>query len=550
MQTYEYQMRLTNFLERARLLFPNRIITSREANGDIVKKTYQEEYQRISQLANVLKAFGIKKREAIASFAWNTHRHYELYFAAPCMGVAIHTINLRMSMEDIIYSVEKVEDKLFFIEEDLIPQFEPVAEVLNNTLSDIKGYVILSDKKNIKDLAPTTLSPLYLYEDIIANENTDFDFNEDFDENTIASVFFTGGTTGRPKGVAVTHRHMFLRSLAMTSVEQYSIGQRDTIIHVVPMFHVNGWYFPQTGTLVGANQVYPGPGFTPEIILDLIAQEKVTISGGVPTIWMDCLNQIKAGKKKHDIGSLTRVICGGSALPRNAMEEYNKLGVNFVHAYGSSESPFISSSYLRPELDYLPVDEQWKYKASVGMPFVGTELKVLHDDESEVKWDGKDMGQIVARSPWTITSYYKESVERNAGSFKNGWYYSGDIATVDKYGYINIVDRLKDLIKSGGEWISSIDLENICTAHPDIIEACAIAAKHDRWGERPVLLIIPDENKKESINEEDILHFLSTRVPKWWLPDKIIITSSIARTGVGKMDKKKIRDKYKDVLIS
>ena len=340
---------------------------------------------------------------------------------------------------------------------------------------------------------------------------------------------------------------MFLRSLALTSVEHYAIGQRDTILHIVPLFHINAWYLPQTATLVGAKQIYPGRDITPERILSLIEQEKVSFTGGVPTVWLDCLNLLKSGKRKYDISSLRLVTVGGAAMPRSALEEYDRMGVYFAHAYGSSESPFISAAYLRPELENLSEEEKWKRRASVGFAHPGYEFKVVHEDGTEIKWDGEDRGEVICRSPWTITSYYK-APEQSAETFKDGWYHFGDIATIDEYGYINLVDRVKDVIKSGGEWISSIDIENTCMAHPAVAEACAVGVKHERWTERPVLIVVPQREYQGKLSEKEILDFLSPKLPKWWLPDKVIFVDAIPRTGPGKFDKKVLRQKYSDIL--
>lgn len=544
MNSSEYQMRLTNFILRAKQFFPKKEIVSREADGEIIRNTYLDEYKRICQLANALKSLGLKKGDAVGSFAWNTHRHYELYFAVPCMGATLHTINIRLSDENIIFTIEQVQDKWIFLEEDLIPRFEPIGKALKG----IKGYIVLGKRKNVKDLPKTTLSPVYLYEDLISPMAKEYDFPEDFDENTPASIFYTGGTTGRPKGVVYTHRHIFLRSLALTSVEHYGINQRDTIFHIVPLFHINAWYLPQTATMVGAKQVYPGPGFTPETILTLIEQERVTFTGGVPTVWLDCLNLMKSGKKKANISSLRLVVTGGAAMPRKALEEYDQMGIPFVHAYGSSESPFISASYLRPEVERLPKEEQWKRRASVGWVHPGYEFRVIHEDGSDVQWDGKDRGEVICRSPWTITSYFKEP-EQSKETFRKGWYHFGDIATIDEYGYINLVDRIKDVIKSGGEWISSIDLENTCMAHPAILEACAVGVKHERWTERPVVFVVPRQEYKGKLTEKEILEFLSSKLPKFWLPDKIIFIDAIPRTGPGKFNKRVLREQYSDILL-
>lgn len=544
MEYREYQMRLTNFIERARRFFPEKEIVSREADGEIVRHTYLDEYKRICRLANILKDLGVKRGDVLGSFAWNTHRHYELYFSIPCMGATLHTINIRLSLEDIIYSIDQAEDIWIFIEEGLIPKFEPCARHLKT----VKGYIILSKKKDMKNLPDTVLSPVYLYEDLISGASEEYDFPDDMDENTPASIFYTGGTTGRPKGVVYTHRHMFLRSLALTSVEQFAIGQRDTIINVVPLFHINGWYLPQTATLVGAQQVYPGGAITPEIILQLIEQERVTFSGGVPTVWLDCLNFIKSGKVKYDLSSLRLVVVGGSAMPRKAMEEYNQMGISFAHAYGSSESPFLSTAFLRPEVEDISEEDVWKRKSSVGYAFPGYEFKVVHEDGTEVKWNGKDTGEVICRSPWTINHYYK-APEQSAKTFKNGWYHFGDLATVDKFGYINLVDRVKDIIKSGGEWISSIELENTCMAYHAVSEACAVGVEHERWTERPILFVVPYKEYEGKLREKEILDFLSSRHPKWWLPDRVFFLDAIPRTGPGKFDKKLLRSEYGKVLL-
>ncbi len=544
MTTLEYQMRLTNFLERARRFFPKKEVVSIEADGELVRKTYLEEYRRICQLANALKRLGLKKGDAVGSFAWNTHRHYELYFAVPCMGCMLHTINIRLSNDDMKYTIDAAKDKWIFIEEDLIGKFEPVAK----TLKDVKGYIVLTKKTDIKALATTSLSPLYLYENLIAAEKEEFEFPEDYDENTPASLFFTGGTTGRPKGIIVTHRHMYIRALAETSAEQYGVNQRDAILHVVPLFHINAWYFPQAATLVGAKQVFSGVrSLTPEQILHIIETEKVTLTGGVPTVWMDCLNVIKTGKRKYDLSSLRYIITGGAAMPRSAMEDYDALGVTCVHAFGSSESPFTSTAFIRPEVESLPKEEIWKKRASVGYAFAGLEFKVVREDGTEVEWNGVDRGEAICRGPWTITSYYNNP-EASAETFRDGWYHFGDIVTVDEYGYINIVDRLKDVIKTGGEWVSSIDLENACMAHPKVREACAVGVKHEKWSERPILFVVPVDEHKGNLTENDILEFLKERVPKWWLPDKTIFLDAIPRTGPGKFDKKVLRAEYMDVL--
>jgi len=541
----EYQMRLTNFMERTRKLFPQKELVSIEADGEIVRYTYLDEYRRVCQLANALKDLGTKRGDVVGAFAWNTHRYGELYYAVPCMGATLHTINVRLSDDDIIYMIEEAKDNsLVFIEEDLIPRFEPIAKKLKN----IKGYVILSKKKDIKDLPETSLSPVYLYEDLISQASSEYEFPEDLDENTPATITYTGGTTGRPKGMVFSHRNIFLIALAFTSAEYFGICQKDAILNLPPLFHNNGWYLPHAARLTGAKQVYPGRRVRPEVILSLVEQEKITFSAAVPTTWLDCLKLLKSGEKKYDISSLRLVFVGGAAMPRRAMKEYDQMGVKFAHVYGAAEASLISGAFLRPELENLSEEEKWEKRASVGYFLPCHEFKVVHEDGTEIKWDGKDRGEAIARGPWTMTSYLK-APEQSAETFKDGWYHSGDIVTVDEYGYINVVDRVKDVIKSGGEYISSIDLEGACMEHPAVAEACAIGVEHERWTERPILIIIPHEKYREKINKGDILDFLSSKVPKWWLPDEIIFTDTIPRTGVGKFDKRALREKYSNVLL-
>jgi fatty-acyl-CoA synthase len=521
-------------LERSRRLFPGKPIVSRDAQG-IFQYDYRQFYRRVSKLAHVLKKLGVRTGDRVATLAWNHHQHLEVYFAAPCMGAVLHTVNLRLFPDQIAYIINHAEDKILIVDEDLLPLIESIVAQLKT----VATYVVI---RHGNQKLTSGLQNLFYYEDLLALEPNEFPWPETLDENSVAGLCYTTATTGNPKGVPYTHRGIYLHSLAVGSRDTMNLAEKDTVLPVVPMFHANAWGLPFACTWFGAKQVFPGPRPEAKIIAKLIQQEQVTLAAGVPTIWMAFLDEIE--KRNYDLSSLQQILCGGSAAPAALIEALEKkTGAEFVHAYGMTEAyPMATICRLKSSLKNLPRADQLRYKAKQGLLVQGLEMKVVSESGQEVPWDGKGMGELYLRGPWITDQYYREP-ERTRESIRDGWLCTGDVVTVDPEGYIQVQDRKKDLIKSGGEWISSIDLENALMSHSSIAEAAVIGVPHKKWTERPFACVVlkPSVGK---LDEKEILSFLEKKVPKWWLPDQIIFLESIPKTSVGKFDKKILRERF------
>lgn len=531
-----YPLLLTNMLERARDTFPGKEIVSRDYSG-IVRYNYAEFYKRVCKLANVLEKLGVQKGDRVGTLAWNNHRHLELYFAVPCSGAVLNTLNLRLFVEQLIYVINHAEDKVIFVDEDLIPLLEGIKD----HLSPVKCFVVMTDKA---ELPPTTLSPVYSYEQLLAQASDQYTFPKDMDEETPAAMCYTTATTGNPKGVVYTHRALFLHSMAECMADAMGLTEADVVMPVVPMFHVNAWGIPFSSVWVGATQVFVGSRPDPKILCDLIQNEKVTVTAGVPTIWMGVYAQIT--KENYDFSSLRLLINGGSALPEALLKGYrDKIGLVITHAYGMTETtPLVT--YCRPK-SYMadwPEDKLNKVLLKQGMLVPALEMRIIDDNGNDVPRDGKTMGELVLRGPWITWEYYKDPERSREVITSDGWFRTNDIATVDDEGYIQIADRVKDLIKSGGEWISSVDLENAIMSHPAVAEAAVIAMPHEKWDERPLACVVLKAGEKDKCTEKDILDFLASKVAKWWLPDKVMFIDEIPKTSVGKFDKKVLRRQY------
>ena len=385
--------------------------------------------------------------------------------------------------------------------------------------------------------------PVHSFEDVVAagSETTDF---PRLDEQHAAAMCYTSGTTGNPKGVVYSHRSMVLHSLGEALPDVLSLRERDVIMPVVPMFHVNAWGLPFTAAMVGATQVLPGAAPSPADLLRLIANERVTMTAGVPTVWLAMLGVLEAGQ--HDISSLNRIICGGSAAPRTMMERYEKeYGVPIWHAWGMTEmTPLGSVSWLKSYLVDQPEEERWRYLTSQGLPSPFVDIRALDEEGNDVPWDGKALGELIVRGPWVTAGYFHDP---NPGErfTDDGWFRTGDVVSIDPEGYFQVADRTKDLVKSGGEWISSIDLENALVGHPAVAEACVIAVPHPKWGERPLACVVLRPNV-EGVTKDQLIDFLRPSFARWWLPDDVVFVSELPRTGVGKLDKKVLRDQFKD----
>ena len=528
-----YPLLLTNFMERAAKYFPKKEIVSVYPNEKYVYN-YGEWYKRCCQLAHALQSLKIKKGDRVASFALNNHRHLELYFGVPCMGAVLHTLNVRLSHEHLIYIVNHAEDKIIFVDEDLYFLLEPVKDKLKT----VKQYVILSHSGKMPE---TKLSPAILYDDLIKDFPAEYDFPKDRDEYDPALICYTSATTGDPKGVVYSHRGLVLHAYA--GGVTLGLNESDCAMHVVPMFHANAWGGPFAATGLGCKQVLPGRQILDmKALCKIISEEKVTFTCGVPTIWMMLYQYLESGGE-YDFSSIRAVYSGGSAMPRHLMESFSKkYNFNIIQAYGMTEtSPLATAAIPKSYMKDLPEKELFDIKTTAGLLALGLEMKVVNlDTGKEVQWNGKEMGEICLRGPWIASEYYKDP-ERSKQTFKDGWLHTGDIATINEEGYISLVDRTKDLIKSGGEWISSVDLENEIMAHPKVLEAAVIAMPHEKWQERPLACIVPKPEFADSITKEDIMEFLQAKVANWWLPDEIVFLKEIPKTSVWKFNKKELR---------
>ncbi|MGD0169265.1 MAG: long-chain fatty acid--CoA ligase [Smithella sp.] len=530
----DYPLLLTNFMQHAAKYYPAKEIVSVYATGTF-RYTYADWYKRVSQLAGALSSFGIKKGDRVASFSLNNHRHMELYFGVPCMGAVLHTLNIRLSAENLVYIINHAGDRILFIDEDVYFLIEP----FKDQLKTIEKYVILSQSGVMPQ---TTLSPVVLYDDFIKDFPETYDFPVDRDENEPCLICYTSATTGDPKGVVYSHRGLVLHSFATGVV--LGVQEQDCGLHIVPMFHANAWGAPFACTMRGLKQVLPGRQILDMAALcRIIAEEKVTFSCGVPTIWIMLHNYLEAGGT-HDFSTIRYLFSGGSAMPRHLIESYEKkYGVLMAQGYGATEtSPVVTLSVPKSTMDTLSVDERIDIRTTAGMPIPGLDVKLVNmESGKEARMDGKEMGEILVRGPWIANEYYKDP-KQSAMTFPDGWFHTGDIGTMSNEGYVSLVDRTKDLIKSAGEWISSIDLENAIMGCSRVLEAAVISLPDDKWQERPMACIVPQPDAANTITKEEIQAYLKDKVAKWWIPDEIVFMTELPKTSVGKFNKKKLRE--------
>lgn len=526
----DYPLLLKTILYRANLVFPEKEIVSRDYSS-VFRYTYADMYKRVCQLANALDRLGVKTGDHVASFAWNNHRHLELYFAVPCSQRVLHTVNIRLFQEQLVYTINHAEDKVLFIDEDLIPVIEEVAD----QLTTVTDYVIMTDKDR---LPHTTLPNVHLYEQLIADEPDDHTFYS-FDEKTPAIIAYTSATTGLPKGVVYTHRGLYLHCLtAMTG--SFGTVESDVTMPIVPMFHVNAWGRPFIDTWAGAKQVYPGSRPQAADYCDLIQNEKVTCSVGVPTIWMGILKLARQNPGYYDFSSIRYLLSGGASLPSSLTENFEKeLNVKIYQGYGQTETSPVTF-ICEPKSS---LSDDYTLRTKTGLLIPGLEMKIVDDNGHEVAHDGNAMGELLVRGPWIIDEYYK-NVKKTKESFVDGWFKTGDIVTMDKNSYLQVMDRKGDLIKSGGEWISSVDLENAIMAHPLIAEAAVIRIPNEKWQERPLACVVLKSDGGAMLSKQEVLDFLTDKVAKWWIPDEVVFLNEIPKTSVGKFSKKKLREQY------
>ena len=533
----DYPLTLTHLLERSAKLFPKKQIASKMPEG-MHRYSYSDFHARVHAVARGLEKLGIQPGDRVGTLCWNSFRHLELYFAIPCYGAVLHTLNLRLPSDQLAYIINHADDRVIFVDASLVSILEPIRDQISCT----KHFVVLPDAAAEKG----KLSPSTDYEQLVQDSRGRYCWPQ-LDEKDAAATCYTSGTTGNPKGVLYTHRSLFLHSFALAMADVFAISERDTVLQIVPMFHANGWGLPYAAVMTGAGMVFTGRQLQPADIADLIEKERTTFSAGVPTIWMSLYGYLET--HPHDLSSLRAIVVAGSAMPRQFIELYEKkYGLRVRLAWGMTETtPIATFMAVKETLNGLPDPQRFDLFARHGLPVAGVDIRIVDPEGHEIAWDGVTMGELQTRGPWITSGYYNDP--RNDQAFQDGWFRTGDVATIDPEGYMQIMDRTKDLVKSGGEWISSVDLENAIMAHPKVMEAAVIAVFHPKWQERPLACIALHENCRGTVSKEEMLEFLSGRVAKWWLPDDIVFLDAVPKTSVGKFNKRVLREQFKDYVL-
>ena len=533
--TADYQLTLPAILRRNEALFGYREVVTRLPDKSFHRYTYADFVRRAKKLSVALGELGLDKSDRIATLAWNSHQHLEAYFGVPCSGAVVHTVNPRLNPDDLAYVINHAEDKILLIDETMLPLLDAIRDEVH-----LERIFVMSADGAVPDSAPDGVES---YEDLLASaDEDDFEY-PDFDETDAAAMCYTSGTTGRPKGVTYSHRGICLHSMASAMPDMLGLRERDTVMPVVPMFHVNAWGTPFTAVLVGAKQVMPGPHLDPVSLLENLTLEEVTVTAGVPTIFFGILRKLDEDPDAYDLSGLHDMIIGGSAAPETMIRAFQERhGLRVLHAWGMTETtPLGTVCNLTTEKEDLPEDEKYRIRSTQGIPGPFIEVRA-RGDEGFAPWDGESMGELEIRGPWVSGAYYKD--EDPDKFTDDGWFRTGDIVSIAPGGYMEIQDRTKDLIKSGGEWISSVALENELMAHEAVAEAAVIAVPSEKWQERPLGVVVLEEGK--SATEEDLIAHLAQSHAKWSLPDSIEFVEEIPRTAAGKFLKRALREQFKD----
>lgn len=525
---------ISSIIEHADRHFGKNEIVSRRVEGDIHRYTYRECHQRSKKLANAFRQLGIKIGDRIATLAWNGYRHMEAYYAVSGSGAVLHTINPRLHPEQIAYIINHAEDQFLLFD----ITFLPIIQAIHSHCPTVKGFVMMCDK----DRLPTdgSVPNLLCFEELINANSDDFEWPL-FDENAASSLCYTSGTTGNPKGALYSHRSTVLHSFASAMPDALNVSARDCVMPVVPMFHVNAWGIPYSAPITGAKLVFPGPHMDGKSLYELLEQEKVTFSAGVPTIWLGLLTYVAQNNLKFS--SFKRTVIGGSACPPAMMKTLrHTYGVEVVHAWGMTEmSPLGTTGTLQAKHMSLSDEAQEAVLVKQGHAIYGVDMKIVNDAGEELPWDGVTYGNLLVKGPWIINSYFRQE---GGDILEDGWFPTGDVATIDEDGYMQITDRSKDVIKSGGEWIGTIDLENVAMAYPGVLQAACIGVFHPKWDERPLLLIVKKQGMDVDVKE--LLHFYEGKIAKWWTPDDVVFIDALPLGATGKIQKNKLRDQFKD----
>ena len=524
---------ISSIIEFAARHYGGSEIISRRVEGDMHRYTYRDCHQRARRLANALHGLGVGMGERVATLAWNGYRHLEAYYAVSGSGAVLHTINPRLFPDQIAYISNHAQDQVLLF--DLT--FLPVVEKIAADCTFVRHFVLMCDRDRMP--ASSTIPDLLCYEDLIATHSDDYAWPL-FDENSAATLCYTSGTTGNPKGALYSHRSTVLHAYASAMPSALNVRASDTVLPVVPMFHVNAWGLPYSVPLSGARMVFPGAALDGKSLYELFEAEKVTFSAGVPTVWLGLLNH--ALQNKLTFSTFRRTVIGGAACPPAMMDTLiDKFDIEVIHAWGMTEmSPLGTAGGLQTKHLDLPKDEQRKILQKQGHAIYGVDMKIVDDDGKELPWDGVAYGHLLVKGPWIISSYYK-----NEGGevLQDGWFPTGDVATIDADGYMQITDRSKDVIKSGGEWIGTIDLENIAMAHPDVLQAACIGVAHPKWDERPLLLVV--KRPGAAVSAADILAFFDGKVARFWLPDDVAFIDALPTGATGKIQKNRLREQFR-----
>ena len=533
-QMMDQPLLISSIIEFAARHYGNNEIVSRRVEGDLHRYTYRECEQRARRMAKALEGLGVQMGDRVATLAWNGYRHMELYYAVSGSGAVLHTINPRLHPEQIAYIVNHAEDQYLFFDLSFLPLIEAVAPHCKT----VKSFVLMSDRAHMPQ--ETKIASLLCYEDLIASSSDDYAWPQ-FDENSAASLCYTSGTTGNPKGALYSHRSTILHAYASSMPGSLNVSSMDTIVPVVPMFHVNAWGLPYSVPLSGAKMVFPGAALDGKSLYELFESEKVTFSAGVPTVWLGLINHALQNNLKFS--TFRRTVIGGSACPPAMMDTLiDKLDVHVIHGWGMTEmSPLGTTGSLQAKHLELPKEAQRKILQKQGHAIYGVDMKIVDDDGKELPWDGETYGHLYVKGPWIVSGYFRGE---GGDVLKDGWFPTGDVATIDADGYMQITDRSKDVIKSGGEWIGSIDLENIAMAHPAVLQAACIGVTHPKWDERPLLVVV--KRPGQEVSREELLGFFEGKVAKWWLPDDVVFTEALPMGATGKIQKNRLRDLYRE----
>jgi fatty-acyl-CoA synthase len=531
------QLLISSLIEFAERHHGETEVVSRRVEGDIHRYTYKDVAQRSRKVANALDTMDLAFSDRVATLAWNGYRHLELYFGVSGTGRVLHTLNPRLHPDQIVWIANHAEDQVLCFD----MSFLPIVKAVHGRCTTIKHFVLLCDADKLPQ--DSGIPGLLSYEAWIANQPSTYQWPE-FDENSASSMCYTSGTTGNPKAALYSHRSTMLHALAGALPDALSMSARDCVLPVVPMFHVNAWGLPYSAAMTGAKLVFPGPAMDGKSIFELIETEKVSFAAGVPTVWQMMLGHMQAGKLRFS--TLKRTVIGGSACPPAMISAFNDdYGVEVLHAWGMTEmSPLGTVCTLKNK--HLPLDaiDKMKVRLKQGRGVFGVDMKIVGDDGQELPWDGKAYGDLLVKGPWVISEYFKGE---GGSPLVDGWFPTGDVATIDADGYMQITDRSKDVIKSGGEWISSIDVENVAMAHPAVAMAACIGMKHPKWDERPVIAVVKKPGAE--LTRDELIGFYEGKTAKWQIPDDVIFVDAIPLGGTGKMQKVKLREMLQDYKL-